>query len=800
MDRNYQEETPAATDEIATGANKISEVASNNSTDRDDKTTRFLALFQGYERKYGTYEARKPGDSGKVNGRAQTVKGELTAELIDGHLTGDGLGIGVVPLREDNTCMFGVIDVDIQGQVKLKEDLGDLEKRIRAFKMPLVICRSKSGGAHLYLFMREPIPATLMKTTLENWAAMLGYAGCEVFPKQVERTSADDVGNWINLPYFKARATPRYALIQGRGVQLGEFLDHAESFRVTAKQLEAAEPASGELFADGPPCLQSLAPGGFPEGTRNEGLFNVAVYFRMKNPDGWEDDVRQFNQDKMDPPLPNSEVRGVLKSAGRKEYWYGCSKPPLSSCCNKKLCYTREFGIGNGTPAEIEELNSKHFVVLDTGKLFVMTEKRDEFRGRQVLERSSSADIKTFYCNQFVPVGANKSKPLGQYWFDHPERRTYDGIIFDPTGKGIERHYNLWRGWGVEAIPGDWSLLQDHIRENICRGDIKLFDYVMGWLARIFQQPDKPGEVALVLKGRKGTGKSILGRTLGKLIGQHYVYISSAKHLTGNFNQHLRDAVVVFADEAFWAGDKQAEGTLKALITEPVLPIEGKGQNRVDVRNMIHLLIASNNDWVAPASFEERRFCITEVGEDHMQDKPYFAAIEQQLENGGYQGMLHDLLHRDLSSFKIRDFPHTDALLEQKLRSFDPVTKWWFGRLQAGALLPEHDGWESRADGERLHGHYADTIGRIGIGHKSTETELGLGLRKMLPAGWPDRKRRMIERRFKDEQGAEHKKTVQGVVWAFPSLSECRAFFDQQIGGEMDWPEETLSDEDEIPF
>src|SRR5687768_12831600 len=104
--------------------------------------------------------------------------------------------------------------------------------------------------------------------------------------------------------------------------------------------------------------------------------------------------------------------------------------------------------------------------------------------------------------------------------------------------------------------------------------------------------------------------------------------------------------------------------------------LRGKGQNRVTVRNMIHLLIASNNDWVAPASVEERRFCITEVGEDHMQDKPYFAAIEQQLDNGGLHAMLHDLLHRDLSGFEIRDVPRTDALLEQKIRSLDPVMKW----------------------------------------------------------------------------------------------------------------------------
>ena len=71
-------------------------------------------------------------------------------------------------------------------------------------------------------------------------------------------------------------------------------------------------------------------------------------------------------------------------------------------------------------------------------------------------------------------------------------------------------------------------------------------------------------------------GKGTLGNALVRIFGQHATHISSVDHLAGRFNAHLRDACFLFADEAWWPGDKSAEGTLKRLITEPTLFIEAK--------------------------------------------------------------------------------------------------------------------------------------------------------------------------------------------------------------------------------
>jgi hypothetical protein len=179
------------------------------------------------------------------------------------------------------------------------------------------------------------------------------------------------------------------------------------------------------------------------------------------------------------------------------------------------------------------------------------------------------------YMNRCIQAGVSKKghplyRDVATLWLEHPDRRQYlGGVVMDPTGTAPADCWNLWQGFTVKPEPGDWSVMRDHIRDVLCNGDEKLFVYVLGWLARMVQHPNRPGEVALVLRGKKGAGKGTLGNWLITLLGQHGVHVAHAKHLVGSFNAHLRDAVFVFADEAFFAGDKQHEGMLKALVTEP---------------------------------------------------------------------------------------------------------------------------------------------------------------------------------------------------------------------------------------
>jgi len=308
---------------------------------------------------------------------------------------------------------------------------------------------------------------------------------------------------------------------------------------------------------------------------------------------------------------------------------------------------------------------------------------RDPMLNRLVLIRSRFDDFRKFYQNLSVEVrcadGSLKNKSAGDFWLEHPRRRQYlRGVVFDPTGKVGPDYWNLWSGFGVEPNPGDWSLMHDHLFKVVCRCNRDHFDFLLNTTARMFQEPAKPAEAAVVLRGKKGAGKGVFCASLVKAWGQHGAHITNSKHLVGNFNNHLRDCVMLFADEAFFAGDRQHESVLKGLITEPTLPVEGKYMDVVLVRNMLHVYMSSNSDWVVPASYDERRYFVLDVLDTHLGDRLYFNALYKQMEEGGLAAMIYALLNeRNISSFDPRDVPKTEALADQHRRSLDTLDRWW---------------------------------------------------------------------------------------------------------------------------
>ena len=171
----------------------------------------------------------------------------------------------------------------------------------------------------------------------------------------------------------------------------------------------------------------------------------------------------------------------------------------------------------------------------------------------------------------------------------------------------------------------------------------------------------------------------------------------------------------LFADEAFYAGDKSHVGVLKALITEPTLTVEAKYKNAAQVPNFTHIMMASNESWVVPVSLDARRFLVLLTSPTKVRDRAYFSAIWKEMEAGGYAAMLHDLLNYDLTNFDVRDVPDTEGLQEQKKLSLDTSVAWWLDVLHRGYVyksklgLEEHFGeWHEVVTTEVLFASYAE--------------------------------------------------------------------------------------------
>jgi hypothetical protein len=388
--------------------------------------TRFKAIFSGLDIAYGTYKIESSRGDGKQAGKAVVVRKPPTDDLWVKHLEGAEPSLGIIPIRADNSCIWGCIDID---QYPL-DHLG-LIKKVRSLELPMVVCRSKSGGAHVFLFTKEPIPAAEMQRFLKACAALLGEAGREIFPKQAEiLVDRGDTGNFLNLPYFGGDMSTRYAIKDdGSAATLEEFYALYDQWVQDPDLRFPEEPKEPDHpIKDGPPCLQALCAQGVPEGTRNNALFNIGIYLKKIIPIHWDDALVEHNLKYVSPPLPNNEVQVLVKQLHKKDYKYKCKDAPLNSFCNSGLCRTRKHGIGAHGPdsPQMSSLSKYNSEQLLNALLKEMVETE------QITEASEDTsitgrfnDLLEEFCTHLQQAMDRDEILMGRPWTDEEEAKTY---------------------------------------------------------------------------------------------------------------------------------------------------------------------------------------------------------------------------------------------------------------------------------------------------------------------------------------------------------------------------------------
>ena len=346
----------------------------------------------------------------------------------------------------------------------------------------------------------------------------------------------------------------------------------------------------------------------------------------------------------------------------------------------------------NAYEEELNKLDKQFFVAYAGGKSLVYQISEDI---NDELKTFSHHEFKNHYGNRTFPkmTGIKKGLPQGDNvrhyieWLKHENRRQYDlGIKFYPgqlSEYEAKNYYNLWRGFPIEGKKGDFSKIDYHLKHVWCRNNMEHYTYLMAWLADIIQNPTQKSGVALVVKGGKGLGKSlIVERLLYPIFGYTYIKIDKAEQITGKFNQHLLGKLFVVLEEAIWAGDKAAEGTLKSLITDRRTMLEGKGTNAQEMDTYCRLVFISNEKQAVPASIDERRFFALKVSEEYFGNEQYFNELIYEIEHGGIESFMYHLQNIDISKINVRKAPRTEALFDDIYANMTTVERFLYELLQ----------------------------------------------------------------------------------------------------------------------
>lgn len=449
-----------------------------------------------------------------------------------------------------------------------------------------------------------------------------------------------------------------------------------------------------------------------------------------------------------------------------------------------------EHALGH-VPKRVQRLNKKHAVTFLSGKCVIITENADG-----TTSYGTPGELHNWYENDRV-ASEKSTQPVSKSWMQHKGRRQYpNGVVFSP-GKERDGYFNHWKGFDVEPDPkGSCQMWLDHLREIICNGNETHYRYALGWFAHMIQKPwEKPG-VAMVLRGKKRIGKDTIADYFAGLIKRYHVTVANQDQMVGKFNAHQERCLLLHVQEGFWAGNKQAEGSLKYLITSTSVLIEPKSVNAFTVDSYLRLFISSNEDWVVPATADEGRYFVLDVSDKRKDDHKYFGAMKHEMMNGGLEALLHYLQKYDLSKFEVRKVPDTNALADQKIQGLKNLDKWWFSMLESGepefefqnvkgivadwnteAIVVDRDDFRNVYSAWMRHQRYD--------GSELVKFMIGKRLRELCP--------QIEDRRRRD--GAKQ-------IWTYviPSLPQCRAEFSKFMNSEIKWettdaPEIVLEDD-----
>lgn len=430
-----------------------------------------------------------------------------------------------------------------------------------------------------------------------------------------------------------------------------------------------------------------------------------------------------------------------------------------------------------------DKLNNEFAFVLAGGGAHILwetTDAKDVFR----LEHLSLTAFHLKYASWEMQIG-KKSEPVTELWLRSAKRRSYDGMVFAPERDVNPRFYNLWRGFHAPAVRDpvraarSLEAFKEHALQNVCNGDKALCHWLMGYYAHMIQRPWEKPLTALVFKGGKGVGKNAICERVGALLGSHFMVADDDRYLLSNFNGHLEASLFMVLDEAAWAGDKRAEGRLKGLITGTSHNIEHKGKEHYKVDNLTRVAILGNEDWLVPASQDERRFAVFTVGDGRKQDRAFFEEMRKGMELGGYQLLLDFLRSYNFSDVDVNDAPQTAGLVDQKHASLEPLPQWWLDCLSQGHISGADftDEWPDYISLKRLQDAFGKYCRNRNIRTRMPdERTIGRQLKAMAPSF---EKKKLGAKKHADAGGSN--------AYFTPGIDRLRQDWELFIKGPVDW-------------
>lgn len=301
------------------------------------------------------------------------------------------------------------------------------------------------------------------------------------------------------------------------------------------------------------------------------------------------------------------------------------------------------------------EMNERLVYVMDKG-IIIEQATGNKMASNQFKEAFQNVD----YAELTIADNGNvslKKAPVANSWLKWPMRSQVNSMTYKPGAPKLihpaeptRSMYNLWPGWGVEPAEGDVQPFLDLLAHLFKGCDPKDREWFLKWCAYPLQYPGTKLFTAVVIHGIKhGTGKSLVGYTLGRIYGANFTEINQ-NSLHAGFNGWAEAKQLVMGDDVTGSNKRQDNDLLKKLITQRELRVNTKFMPEYVVPDCVNYLFTSNHPDAFFLEDGDRRFFIHEVLTTPM-DEDFYMEYMLWLDTTGPAALFHYFLNMDLDDF-----------------------------------------------------------------------------------------------------------------------------------------------------
>lgn len=276
-----------------------------------------------------------------------------------------------------------------------------------------------------------------------------------------------------------------------------------------------------------------------------------------------------------------------------------------------------------------------------------------------------------------------------------------DYFMYDPktaSSSKIENIINIFQGYKYkEVITNDFSILQPlltHIKDIICDGDEKKYEYLMYWFANIIKNLTVKNGTIPIIHGGQSSGKSMVMDIFAELLGDMALgNVDDLDKVFGRFNKLNENKILIVLNEIPESSDKhKVADKMKSRITETKTLIEGKGVDSRPSKSYANYIITSNHPNPIPTEKGDRRKIYYATNNEHVHDIDYFDYIHKDFQpikqgpyNKQYMGIL---LHYMLTQFPNPERFNFERLIIESMSDTTAECNEYLERQYNGLSLP----------------------------------------------------------------------------------------------------------------